>query len=370
MKDKLRPFRPIAPGEILKDELDARGWTQSDLHEILGRPIQTINEIISGKKAITPETAVELSRAFGTSAEFWLNLESAYRLDLLHHQGSDNDQIVRRARIYSLAPVKDLARKGWISKTSDLDIIEREVCRLLGIDSIDENPDLSLAARKSDPYGEFSPAQIAWACRARQQASRQKVKRFDRRRFNAQVSKLPQLSVEDDAVVQLLEALVGLGVRLVVVEHLPQTYIDGAALWLDAKSPVVALSLRYDRIDYFWFTLMHELAHIRRSTAHAAHVDENLVGPYAEARKDKPQDEQAADALASEWLVPHKKLDAFIARTKPRFSKPSIQNFAHSVGVHPGIVVGQLQHLGVIPYSHSRGMLVKVRAALLEHIGR
>ncbi len=98
MTEKLRPFRPIPPGEILKDELEARGWTQSDLAEILGRPIQAINEIVSGKKAIVPATAVELPRAFGTSAEFWLNLESAYRLDLLHHQGNDNDQTARRAK--------------------------------------------------------------------------------------------------------------------------------------------------------------------------------------------------------------------------------------------------------------------------------
>lgn len=98
MTAKLRPFRPIAPGEILKDELDARGWTQSDLAEILGRPIQAINEIINCKEAIVPATAVELSRAFGTSAEFWLNLESAYRLDLLHRQGGGNDQIARRAK--------------------------------------------------------------------------------------------------------------------------------------------------------------------------------------------------------------------------------------------------------------------------------
>ena len=82
--EKLRPFRPIAPGEILKDELEARGWTQSLLAEILGRPIRAVNEIVSGKKAITPAVAAELSRAFGTSPEFWLSLESAYHVDPRH----------------------------------------------------------------------------------------------------------------------------------------------------------------------------------------------------------------------------------------------------------------------------------------------
>jgi len=153
------------------------------------------------------------------------------------------------------------------------------------------------------------------------------------------------------------------------VEHLPQTYIDGAAFWLDAKSPVVAMSLRYDRIDYFWFTLMHELAHIKANGKHAGHLDKNLVGPSAEVREDKPKEEQEADAQACEWLLPPDEVDAFVAETKPYFSKAAIMEFGERMAVHPGIVVGRLQHLGVISYSHSRAMLVKVRQRLMEATG-
>jgi HTH-type transcriptional regulator/antitoxin HigA len=85
----LRPFRPVTPGEVLKEELDSRCWTQPEFAKIIGRPIQEVNEIISGHKAIVHEIAVDLSRAIGTSPEFWLNLEAAYRLDLKHHVRSD-----------------------------------------------------------------------------------------------------------------------------------------------------------------------------------------------------------------------------------------------------------------------------------------
>jgi HTH-type transcriptional regulator/antitoxin HigA len=68
------------PGEFIREELEARGWTQKDLAEVLGRPLQTVNQIARGKKRITPETAVELSQAFGTSPELWLNLENTFRL--------------------------------------------------------------------------------------------------------------------------------------------------------------------------------------------------------------------------------------------------------------------------------------------------
>jgi addiction module HigA family antidote len=82
MIKQLTPARVTPPGRILIREIEARGWTQKDLAEIMGRPPQAINEIIKGTKQITPETAIELSAAFGTSAQFWTNLESNYRLHL------------------------------------------------------------------------------------------------------------------------------------------------------------------------------------------------------------------------------------------------------------------------------------------------
>jgi len=76
------PAEVFPPGEFIRDELKERGWTQRDLADILGRPLQTVNQIIMGKKAITARTAKELAAAFGTSAEYWLRHEAAYRLSL------------------------------------------------------------------------------------------------------------------------------------------------------------------------------------------------------------------------------------------------------------------------------------------------
>ena len=65
------------PGDFIREEIEARGWTQADFAKILGRPLQSVNAMINGKKTITPQTAVELAAALGTSPEFWLNLEAA-----------------------------------------------------------------------------------------------------------------------------------------------------------------------------------------------------------------------------------------------------------------------------------------------------
>lgn len=79
---------PTLPGRIIQHELDARGWTQKHLAELMGRPHKTINQIIKGYKRVTPETAIQLGRAFGTSAELWWGLACQYRLWEVYEQAA------------------------------------------------------------------------------------------------------------------------------------------------------------------------------------------------------------------------------------------------------------------------------------------
>lgn len=83
------------PGEFLRDELEERNWSQTEFAEMIGRPVRLVNEIIAGKKAITPETAIQLGDALGTGAEVWLNLESQYQLSKI--QTADNLATYARA---------------------------------------------------------------------------------------------------------------------------------------------------------------------------------------------------------------------------------------------------------------------------------
>ena len=101
MNDQQQIAQVFPPGEFLRDELEARNWTQRDLATVLGRPLQTINQIINARKRITPETAVELGTALGTSPELWLNLENAYRLASIKRP---DPRIERRARQLAKVP--------------------------------------------------------------------------------------------------------------------------------------------------------------------------------------------------------------------------------------------------------------------------
>src|SRR5215470_9304301 len=95
MADRI-PADVFPPGEFIRDELEARGWTQTEFAEIIGRPKRTVNELITGKRGITPETARELAAALGPSAQFWMNLDAAYQLSKV---APATDRIAREAAL-------------------------------------------------------------------------------------------------------------------------------------------------------------------------------------------------------------------------------------------------------------------------------
>jgi len=349
------------PGEFIREELEARGWTQTDLAEIMGRPPRLVNELIAGKRSITPETARALGEAFGTGAQYWMNLEAAYQL---HRSKTPDDTIARRARLYAKVPVKDLLRRQWIKPSTEIDVLEKRVCEFLGIPNLDAEPVVwPHAARKKTPYSNISPAQVAWLCRARQMAATLPAPPFTDDQFQEALRMIRALLPNAERVRDVPAVLAQAGIRFVVIEHLPQTRIDGACLWLNESSPIVAISARFDRIDWFWHTVLHELKHVKNRDGLNANkpLDTDLVGDKATKDEDKPEVEKQADAFAAAFLVPRKDLQRFMARVRPLYSKVKIQAFAHEMGVHPGVVVGQLQFQGEIKYYHNREMLVKIR---------
>ncbi len=345
----------FAPGEYIRDELEAREWTQEALAHILGRPLRTVNQIIAGVKTITPQTARELAEAFGTTAELWMNLESAYRLGL-EKQGPGD--VARRAKLHESAPVQEMIRRRWIKDRSAVADLESELSHFF-------SEPLAVAARKSTSYDRTTPTQKAWMYRAFHLAKAVPVARnFSEAAARKRLSDLHALTVSEHEVGHVPKVLGEMGIRFLVVEHLSKTKIDGATMWIDDKSPVIAMSMRYDRIDGFWFTLCHELMHVLHGDKWV--VDDDLIGPGKIGADDISECERLADTGASNFLIPEETIKSFIARYTPRFSKVNINRFANLHQIHPGIVVGQLQHHKAIKWTHSREMLVAVRNTVTD----
>jgi len=360
MNQKLAPARVPTPGRILSRELEARGWTQKDLAEIMGRPVQTINEIIRGNKQITPETALELSQAFGTSPEFWTNLEAKYRLHLASKQKTEPD-IARKSRLYTLAPIPELIKNNWIPKTNSLDELEQQVCNFLGIFSLNETPKLDVNFRCSQHLEPEETSQIVWVKRVENLAKKQTIPAFNRSHLEAAIPTILTHAAQLENIVHIPKLLTDLGGHFVIVPHLSKTYLDGAAFYLN-NNPVVALTLRYDRIDSFWFTLLHELAHI--VLGHQGAYLDNL-----EALAEN-EEEQAANQQAAHWLIETQALNNFVDKTGRFFSRRAVEEFAQTQHRHPGIILGRLHHEEIVPQKNLRALLVKVSPLLEQWIDK
>jgi HTH-type transcriptional regulator/antitoxin HigA len=349
METPLLPARATPPGRILRRELEARTWSQQDLASILGRPTQAISEIIGGTKAITPETAVALGAAFGTSAEFWASLESNYRVALARR--TPQDEVARKARIYDYAPVRELIKRGWLPSVHSAEDLERAVLDFFRISDLSREPKLSVSLRSSaHGDGTSLAAQRAWVRRVEQHVEGKKLPPYDQRRLAEAIPALRRLAGDPAAVAAVPTMLEELGVAFVVVRHLSGTKLDGAAAFVQG-TPTVALTMRFDRIDYFWFTLFHEIAHLVLGHD-GGHLDVDA------STDDIDEEERAANAMAAGWLL-GAELEALCERS-PRLSKKAIEAFAEQHHIHPGLVVGRLQGMNRIPYSQLRGLLVKV----------
>lgn len=352
---------PLSPGEYIRRELQKRGWSQLDLAAVLQRPVPTINEIVKGKKAVTSEMAVSLGRAFNTSAELWAHREAAYRLSLVGGVDGDTE---KKARLFEVAPIKDLQRRGWINpQAQTADQIEAELTRFMGEDPLSGTNSLPAAlAKQTVPAAEFSTSQRAWLLQAAHVARQINARSFQMDQLLGALPKFKKFAAKPEYAAKVPIALAEAGLRLVVIEDLPRTRIDGAAFFLDndPKLPVIALSLRIDRLDAFWHTLGHELRHILNRDPLS--LDTNLVGEDREMQVGEM--ELRADAEAANWLIPERDIESFRLRAKPWYGEDAVVRFASRMGVHPSIVTGQLQHLGALGWDRHAALRAKIR----EHV--
>lgn len=355
MDSNIRPARAISPGRVILRELEERGWSQQDLAEIIDRPEQAISEIIRAKKQITAETARQLAKAFGTSIDFWLNLEMNYQLALAEKQAQESE-IELKSKIYDLVPVNELLKRGWIQKTKTIANLKIEVCRYYQVLDINAIPSIQASLRNSPVRNPEERSKIAWLQRVKLLASEQRANRFEVEKLDQVIEGLLSFSQEIENIRNIPGFLLDHGIHFVLVKNLPKTYIDGAALWLE-KNPVIALSLRYDRIDAFWFTLFHELAHIKYNH-NIQHLDELYATSNRKIVSNK--EEIRANTFAQSCLIDDKVFRYFIDQNKPRYSRSSVETFAQEQKRHPGIVVGQLMYRKEIKYSNLREYLEKV----------
>ena len=258
------PYINIAPGEIIKRDLETLNWTQDDLAKIIGMSTKAVNEIITTKTPINIESARLLSKAFGQSPQFWLNLETNYRLRLKTDEKKEKEAAIK-ALIYKYMPVREMIKKNWLPDYKNLDELIKAVKKFWQIDEIDFSfldqealPDF----RKSRAYLQYNKYYaLCWYQKAKTSAKNIQVAAYCKSDLEELANRLHRYTVMEKGIDTFLEQLNQAGVKFLVLNHLQKTYIDGASFY-DQNNPVIVYTGRYNRSDNFWFTMAHEIAHI------------------------------------------------------------------------------------------------------------
>lgn len=351
------------PGFFIKEELEAREWSQSDLAYILGMSVQQLNPILSGKRAISTDMAKALGDAFDVTPEFFSNLQTRYD----HYRSNDPDpSIARRAKLQEHFPIREMVKREWLHDVEDVSLLEGQVLRFFGKSRLQDVPYLAHAAKKTSYGEEVSSMQYAWLYRVHQIAKEIAAPNYSAKALrDATEGELAQLLRSPDELRYIPDILLKCGVRLIFVEALPRAKIDGACFWF-GKQPVIGMSLRHDRIDNFWFVLRHEIEHVLQGHGKSQDIIDDLEGERSGDGSELPEEERVANTAASEFCTSRDELSSFIARKKPYFSERDIVGFARRIGRHPGIVVGQIHHR-TKDFRLLRKHLVKIRKSITPY---
>lgn len=354
------------PGQLLQALLEDRGWTKRLLAVVLGIGESTVNKVIADKQSVTAELALSFSEVFGVPAEVFMDLQQKYDLAKARITARPDPGRNTRAKLFGGLPVAEMIRRGWIdaSDVRDVQAVEAALAKFFSVASVNEIEILPHAAKKTQVFTEPTIPQLAWLYRVRQIAVEQVVPAYSPDALKAALPKLRALMSAPEEARKVPRILSECGIRFVIVESLPAAKIDGVCFWLDPLAPVVGMTIRFDRIDNFWFVLRHELEHVRLGHGVSAiMLDAELEGERAGTGDEIAEEERAANIAAQNFCVSASQMDGFIARKEPFFSERDVIGFARTLGVHPGIVAGQLQHRTGL-YKRFRNHLVKIKESV------
>jgi HTH-type transcriptional regulator/antitoxin HigA len=315
--------------------MEQAGLTQRDLVPFIGSRAK-VSEVLSGKRQLTMPMARALHEHLGIPAE--VLLQNAGRFSELAAEIE-----------WERFPLQAMAKLGWIPKIRNLrsrakQLMQEFIRRAGGPDVtgtvLYRKNDHARANAKMDPY-----ALKAWCWKVLGDANKSCPTTPYRPGTVSPdfLRQLARLSWSDEGPRLAQEFLAKHGIPLVVVPRLPRTYLDAAALKLADGTPVIGLTLRYDRIDNFWFCLLHELAHVGRHMERdgaTSFMDDLNLRNIEGARRDPKEAE--ADEWAEEALVPHEIWETSEARRNP--TPMSVVNLSKVLQVHPAIVAGKVRY--------------------------
>lgn len=317
------------PLDAIKFRMDEQGLRQKDLIPFIGSKSK-VSEVLAGKRFLTVPMLRALHEGLGIPADVLLKEPK-----IENGQAEDLD--------WNKFPIKEIVKRGWIevtvqeSKKEAQWFIERLFEPLGGIEQVPVFCRRTFVERSGKSMDKY--ALLAWTARALAKAQSMDLTPYTSGTLDESIMKqVAKLSFSAKGPLEAQAFLAKHGIALVIVPHLPRTHLDGVAMLSQQSNPVIGLTVRHDRIDNFWFSLMHELAHVWK---HLTAFDEAFVDNLDSGPGKDPR-EREADRVSGEILIPRsiwRRSDAYRQR-----SPDVINELAFKLNIHPAIIAGRIRH--------------------------
>jgi HTH-type transcriptional regulator / antitoxin HigA len=339
------------PGDTIVDLMEERDWSQAELSQRLGFSTKHLNQLIKGKVSLSNEAALRLERVLGSTANFWLNREAKYREHLARLQAQERyaswigwlDQL----------PLADLKKaqvipNEKITKSNKPVLVER-LLSFFGIASPEEwqthYGGMQASFRRTRESQSDVGAIVSWLRLGEIEAEKMDTPKYNKPKFEKALKGIRELTTlkPEKFEPELRRLCYEAGVKLVFVPAVKCAHVSGVARWLNGHSPLIQLSLYGKYNDRFWFTFFHEAAHI---LLHAGKKSDIFLDDPNNNNQDSPE-EQEANTWAGEMLIP----SAYPQELQSLKSAAEIKAFASALNIHPGIVVGRMQHEDLLKFA-------------------
>ena len=340
--DNTIPSFATHPGEILIDELNAAEISQVNFAKQIGfKNKSQLNEIIKGKRAINAELAILLEGILGIDANYWLNAQNNYDLDLARIKQKNQhrlEAIKQWGLIKNHIGAKFLRKQKEITgdPVVDIPIVKTiyGVKNFEGLANIAAQPIFS-RFKKSTKLNVDTVNLIAWVKLVQYKAKKETVREFDHDNKLELIERLKVVLAKNvNTKTRVKQTLSDFGIKLIYQDKGERTPVDGISFWSNGK-PAIGMTLRHKRLDNFAFTLFHELGHVYEHLVNS----NNAEFIDLEKNYEKSQEEKEANQFAQDHLINQEKFSQL-----NNFSDKSIIEFAKQNGMHPSIVLGRVSY--------------------------
>ncbi len=319
--------------------------------------------LTEGIEEINENLAERLAAQFGGTSSFWIKREELFRerLNTLVMKGDP-----RASRLWlKQFPITEMVKRGWITITDDLESQVESCLNFFGVETPSElrlsyfSRGTQLAFRTSPTYTSRMGSLFSWIRQSERTSGGDSVSEFSPYRLQSSIDELRSLTLyrkPKDFLPKIKSILASCGVIFVSIKQVSGCPVSGATFQRGDGTPMIVQSFRFKSDDHFWFTFFHELGHL---------LLHDLSDGFFEGVEEETCKEYEANEFAALTLIPEAYGEQL---THCVSSKYSVARFARRIGLAPGIVVGQLQHQGLIRRNSYNFLKTRYSAAdIQEH---